>query len=233
MTAELKVERIALGARYFDEKPWTRRMTAGDTPDITLVRQGIYPGQNYPVDYTMYRLDVTSGAEMVAVGANGGPTLDPTFVRLEGNQIVVRAADDHHRDRLIDAIETTSNERTASSRTGTPPSSQRRSDANSARRSALASAERNARRRCRLPDSIRLHPRSRSACPCRTRSSRRIGRPNVSPQRMVLRGDSNPISSRQSLSAWQRIANRWRRTPEPVALRMRRRRIIATACFGR
>lgn len=104
IVAELVVGPISLGARHYDEKPWARRMVAA-ADDYSAVRQGIYPGQAYTHSYVVYRIEVLSGAGMVSCGANGGPFIDPDFVLLDGSYIVVRAANDRHRDEQISWIE--------------------------------------------------------------------------------------------------------------------------------
>lgn len=104
MVARLVVEPVTLGRRFHDDVRWPRTMTAGDA-DVSLLRRGIYPGQQYQHHYDVYRLEVSTGAKVVTVGADGGPLIDPDFVFLDKQFIVIRAADDAHRDRQIGDIE--------------------------------------------------------------------------------------------------------------------------------
>ena len=94
---------ITLGERSYLVEPWHRSMVAG--ADRALMSQGLHPGDRYTHSYDVYHLAVDAGAEMVTKGTNGGPVIDPMFVFVEGSTIVVRAADDRHRDELISGVE--------------------------------------------------------------------------------------------------------------------------------
>lgn len=99
------VAHIELGERYVDEKPWRRRMQVGDQ-DTSSFRSGLRPGDSYTVEYTVYRLGLVTGSDLVVRGANGGAMIDPMFVIVEGDEIIVRAVDAAHRNRLIKEIVT-------------------------------------------------------------------------------------------------------------------------------
>lgn len=103
VVAQLKAPHIELGERYYDAEPWRRRMSS-DMPDVGLLRRGIRPGQSYTHDYAVYRVDMISGAELVTCGSNGGHLIDPTFIFVEDGQLVIRAADDRHRDELFSDV---------------------------------------------------------------------------------------------------------------------------------
>lgn len=105
VAASLRCELIELGQRTYLDKPWIRSMEipSGDHP--AAFRMGLQAGDRIDVPYTVYRLEVASGAMYVTVGANGGPYLDPMFASLKGGAIEVRASDDDHRNRQIADIE--------------------------------------------------------------------------------------------------------------------------------
>ena len=104
VTDRLKVARIELGVRSYEPTPWSRTMSS-DAPDISLLRRGVRPGQSYTHEYTVYRVDIVSGAELIECGANGGPYVDPMFMQVQDRALVIRAADDQHRAQLFRELE--------------------------------------------------------------------------------------------------------------------------------
>lgn len=96
---------VTLGARTSLPELWRRRMTV-PTGDYSQVRVGLHPGDSYTQSYDRYRINIDTGRRLVSVASNGGPWMDPDFFVLHGDWIEIRAANDAHRNELIDRIET-------------------------------------------------------------------------------------------------------------------------------
>lgn len=96
----LRSERIKLGSRFYDDESWRRQMTASE-PELGLLRQGVRPGEVYVATYDVYRIEIESGARLITKGANGGPFVDPMFMFVDGGHVVLRAANDGHRENLL------------------------------------------------------------------------------------------------------------------------------------
>ena len=99
----VRFPRIELSSWKYLEEPWIRTETQRGN-DISALRQGIYDGDVYTIPYTQYVADVVSGAEMVSLGANSGHRFDPMFAFYNNPTILIRAANDTHREDLIARI---------------------------------------------------------------------------------------------------------------------------------